>query len=87
MNNPSITIYSKPNCSFCDMAKKMLKHRDMPFEEKVLDVHYTKQWLTEQYPTAQVFPVIVWDGYYIGGSKELRSKLTEVSLNEQLLNE
>ena len=71
------------------MAKKMLEHRNLLFEEKMLDTHFTKEWILEQYPHATLFPLIVWDGFYIGGSKELRHKLHESDLNTplQLLNE
>ena len=31
----SITIYSKPNCVFCDKAKAMVKNLNLDYEEKM----------------------------------------------------
>ncbi len=32
-----ITIYSKAQCQFCDMAKSLLKSKDIPFKEIRVD--------------------------------------------------
>ena len=32
-----LTVYSKAQCSFCEVAKKYLKEKDIAFEEKRID--------------------------------------------------
>ena len=33
-----LTVYSKAQCSFCEVAKKYLKEKDIAFEEKRIDL-------------------------------------------------
>jgi glutaredoxin len=69
--NKRIVIYTKPDCSYCVDAKSVLKNNNIPFEEKVLDLNFTREYLLEEYPSAKTFPVIVIDEKYIGGYTEL----------------
>jgi glutaredoxin len=87
MNN-HIEIWSKPNCPYCSHAKNVLRNANISFTEKMLDIDFTREHLIETYPTAKQFPVVVIDGFYIGGYFELREKLNEEKQNtQQLLNE
>jgi glutaredoxin 3 len=84
----NIEIWTRPDCSFCTRAKKALFTHNINFIEKKLDVDFTKQILTETYPKAKTFPIVVVDGFYIGGFAELNKRLNEeFSDNRQLLNE
>ena len=69
--NKRIVIYTKPDCSYCVDAKSVLKNNNIPFEEKVLDLNFTREYLLEEYPSAKTFPVIVINEKYIGGYTEL----------------
>ena len=69
--NKRIVIYTKPDCSYCVDAKSLLKNNNIPFEEKVLDLNFTREYLLEEYPSAKTFPVIVINEKYIGGYTEL----------------
>ena len=83
-----IVIWSKPDCQYCTLAKMELNNRNIPFEEKVLGRDFTKEILLEAYPTAKSFPVVVVDGFFIGGYSQLNQRLSEEYSNKsQLLNE
>jgi hypothetical protein len=44
--------------------------------------------LVENYPSAKSFPLIIIDGFYIGGYEQLKNKLNESSdTTQKLLNE
>lgn len=83
-----VVIWSKPNCPYCSRAKNVLTAHNIPFNENVLDRDFTREILTELYPTAKTFPVIVVDNFYIGGYTQLVEKLNELNNSTQrLLNE
>ena len=83
-----IELWTRPGCSHCSRARKLLESHGVSFNEKVLDVNFTKEQLLENYPTAKTFPVIVIDGFFIGGYSQLIARLNE-EFNDprQLLNE
>lgn len=79
-------VYSKPGCGFCDKAKTLLTSKNLPFEEKVLDVgqvkqpnvnYYTVEQLRHIVPGARTVPQIFEDGQLIGGYDALQKKLGE----------
>ena len=83
-----IEIYSKPNCVFCERAKTVLMQRQIPFVEYKLDIDFTREILLEKFSEARSFPVIVVDGFYIGGYDQLQQKLNEETKDtRKLLNE
>jgi glutaredoxin 3 len=83
-----IEIYSKENCTYCVSAKNLLTSKNKLFTEHKLGVDYTREQLLEKFPNAKSFPVIVVDGYHIGGFVELNKILTEESMDtRKLLNE
>lgn len=84
----NVVIWSKPNCPYCTSAKEILRDFNLPFTEKVLDRDFTREILLETYPTAKTFPVVVVDGFYIGGYNQLSEKLNEQkNTSQRLLNE
>jgi glutaredoxin 3 len=84
----TVEMWTKKNCPYCTRAKSLLNTHNIPFTEKVLDVNFTKEQLVETYPSAKSYPVIVIDGFYIGGYTQLATKLNEeFSDSRQLLNE
>jgi glutaredoxin len=70
-----IEIYSKENCSYCTNAMKYLNDARIPFFEYKLNEDFTKESLLTRYPNATTFPVIVVDGFYIGGFTELKEQV------------
>ena len=78
------TIYSKPDCSFCDKAKYLLMANGLTYEELVLDMgqvkedgvqYYTVQELKELVPNARTVPQIFRNNNLLGGFEALRTSL------------
>lgn len=83
-----VEIYTKSNCIHCTKAKKLLANNQIPFLEQKLDVHFTREHLKQLFPEAATYPVIVVNGFNIGGARELEEMLIEQHKDTtQLLNE
>lgn len=84
----AIEIYSKNNCTFCDQAKMILKMHGRDFVEYKLDEDFTREILVSKFPEAKSYPVVVLDGFHIGGFDQLKKHLTEeTSDNRKVLLE
>ena len=79
------TIYSKPNCTYCDQAKALLNSRGIEYDEKIIDVgqpkvegkeYVTVAQLKEVVPTATTVPQILKGDTLIGGFTQLRQHLS-----------
>ena len=75
-----ITIYGKPNCTFCDQAITLCEMMSVPFEYKSLGEHFDVDWLITHFQnnygvTPKAMPQIINDERYIGGFKELKQAL------------
>jgi glutaredoxin len=73
----TIEIYSKNNCAFCEQAKQILRTHGKDYIEYKLDEDFTREILLSKFPEAKTFPVIVLDGFNIGGFEQLKRHLTE----------
>lgn len=82
-----IEIYSKPDCPYCTAAKMLMDAHGLRYEEKVLNINFTREHLLETYPTAKAFPVIVVDNFYIGGYNHFKTLVESKQDNKQLLKE
>jgi glutaredoxin 3 len=71
MIDGAVEIYTKPNCGYCVKAKQLLALAKIPYVEHRLDVDFTREMLLEKYPEAKTYPVVVIDGFFIGGSTDL----------------
>lgn len=86
----NIVLYTKQNCVFCENAKKLLQSKNMSYSEQVLGSDFTREFLIERFPDASTYPIVVIDGFNIGGYNELFMKLNEESYkqtHEKLLME
>ena len=86
----NIVLYTKQNCMFCENAKKLLQSKNIPYSEQVLGSDFTRELILERYPDASTYPIVVIDGFNIGGYNELFMKLNEESYkqtHEKLLME
>lgn len=72
-----VVIWSKPNCTYCDQAKNLVKSKNIEFEERMIGNGYTKEQLLDVVPNARSVPCIFVDDVYIGGFNELRTILQE----------
>lgn len=78
------TVYSKPNCTFCNQAKQLLASKSLEYKEIEIDVGQPKvlgktyvaaSVLKEKVPTARTVPQIFHDETHIGGFTELKEFL------------
>ncbi len=78
-------VYSKPNCTYCEQAKQLLKAKNQVFEERVIDVgqpkvdgtvYVTVDEVRQRAPSAKSVPQIFLDDRLVGGFTELRAELT-----------
>lgn len=84
----NVLIYTKNQCSFCTNAKTLLNTKGIAYTEMRLGEDFTKEFIVENFPEARTFPVIVVDGFNIGGYQELQKMLTEQTQDtKKLLNE
>lgn len=83
-----VTIYTKDNCNQCTKAKMTLTNKGINYNELKLNQDFTREALLEMYPNVKTFPVIVIDGFNIGGYTELQSMLNEETQdNKKFLTE
>jgi glutaredoxin 3 len=80
-----VEIYSKPNCSYCALAKQVLRDNGISFSENILEKDFTRETLKEKFPSATSYPIIVLDGYFIGGYNQLKTIIEEKNNNSQKL--
>jgi glutaredoxin len=70
-----VTIYGKPACSYCVMAKTLCEQKSVPFQYLTLDKDYTTEEFFDKFPTARTFPQIMIESEAIGGYSELEKRL------------
>jgi len=81
-------IYTKDDCSYCHMAKQALTTLGIGFSEQKLHRDFTRDQILEKFPNARTFPIIVVDGFAIGGYNELKEHLAaQTGSSKILLNE
>lgn len=78
----NFTVYSKPNCPQCEMAKALISNQQMRYKEILLDTghhkdegkeYITRDELLSLIPTAKSMPQIFLNDKYVGGYTELRT--------------
>jgi len=72
-----ITIYSKPDCGYCVMAKNLAEQRGCDVEYLTMGEDYSPKELMDTFPGARTFPQIICDGEKIGGYSALVEILTD----------
>jgi glutaredoxin len=83
-----VTLYTKQNCSYCNQAKVLLASKNISYTELKLDSDFTRENLLEMFPRATTFPVVVVDGFNIGGFSQLQTMINEQTTSTaRLLNE
>ena len=76
----SVVLYKKPNCSYCNKAENLLSTYNINYDSFMLDVDFKRDWLVEEYPVAKTFPVVVVDGFFLGGFTELNEYVNNQKL-------
>lgn len=83
-----VTLYTKQDCFYCSQAKVLLASKNISYTELNLDSDFTRENLLEMFPTAATFPVVVVDGFNIGGFTQLKYMIEEQTTSTaKLLNE
>ena len=73
-----VTVYSKPNCQFCDKAKALLTQLKHEYTEKVVTKDISLEELFKELgKTVRTIPQIVIDENHIGGFNELREHFVD----------
>ena len=71
-------VWSNVGCSYCEQAKNLLKTKGIEVEERnIASGTWTVQQLQEAVPGARTVPQIFLNDEYVGGYKELETKLQE----------
>lgn len=71
----NVAVWSKPQCPYCDMAKRLLEQKGIAYTSVTLGEEFTRDDVVAKFPTARTFPIIEIDNEYIGGYNELRQKI------------
>jgi len=71
------TVWTKPGCPFCDMAKTLLEQKGIAYEERNIGNGWTREQLLEAVPTAKTVPQIFIDDQYIGTFEHLKQHFTQ----------
>jgi|TARA_R110000803_G_scaffold133092_2_gene200300 glutaredoxin 3 len=82
-SNETTIVYSKPNCSFCVMAKTLLKRKNIPFVEMIIGKDIPVQQLMEEFeinklPPPRTAPQIIFKGKYMGGYVQLEDHFKSI---------
>lgn len=72
-----IVVWSKANCPQCDMAKRLLKSKNIEFTENKIGDGYEVEDLRNIVPNASSVPQIIIDGEPIGGYNQLVKYLNQ----------
>ena len=69
----TITIYSKPNCVFCDKSKALVKGLGLTYDEKMFgkDFNSPEELYEAVGKQVRTMPQILIDGKLIGGYNQL----------------
>jgi glutaredoxin len=65
-------VWSKDHCPYCEMAKNLLKTRNIQFEERKIGEGWTREQLLEAVPGARTVPQIFIDDKLIGTYDQLK---------------
>lgn len=76
-------VWSKNQCIYCEWAKNLLRENEIEFEERNINVDYSKQdminYLEEYHDIDSqqkiTMPQIIVANHYVGGFSELKTHL------------
>ena len=82
MMTMQITIYSKPNCIYCDKSKALLKGLGLTYEEKMFgkDFKSVEELYEAVGKQVRTMPQIKIDGVLVGGYNQLVEHMADKGL-------
>lgn len=69
------TVFSKDNCQYCEMAKRLLDANQQDYLEVKLGRDMQIDEFKTRYPNQRTVPLILKDGQEIGGYQDLETYL------------
>ena len=80
-----ITIYTGPQCNYCDAAKRLLIRNKAPYNEiNIATVEGAMDEMIEKANGKRTIPQIFFDNQHIGGYDEVRALERENKLQDLL---
>ena len=83
MSNVIMYTRKEPYCYYCDEAKKMLKYYGVEYENIVIGEDISRYKFLMDFPNVKTVPAVFFDETYIGGLKELKERVWELSGNNK----
>jgi len=83
----NVIVYTREACSYCTNAKMLLNSKGLSYTEYKLGEDFTRETLLEMFPGATTYPVIVLDGFNIGGYQQLKERLDQPNDSRKFLTE
>lgn len=80
-------IYSKKNCSYCTLAKDLLKRKNATYTETVLDEDMSVHDFMVLFPEIKTMPFIILNGSKLGRQGGYRDLLEYYKNKPELLLE
>lgn len=76
--NYKAIVWSKNNCSYCDMVKMMLSQHNVEIEERNIETTSSLEDLRKVLPTARTLPQVFINSKYIGGFTAVQEYLNKL---------
>ena len=79
------TVYSLPNCKYCEMTKALLKTAGQEFREEVIGIDILREEFIDRYPYQKTAPLIFDNEINVGGYDDLIEYLEKKGRGPQLI--
>ena len=76
-----IEIWGKPNCNYCELAKKYCEEKQLKYTYKTLGEDFTREEVLKEFPDAKTFPQIKINNKAIGGYLQLPLYIEDTAYN------
>lgn len=77
-------IYTKPNCSYCLLAKDLMNERNIFYNEIKIGENISRDEIISLFPTMKTVPIILFDNKLIGGYTDLVVYLGDIGDEKRL---
>lgn len=84
MTQPTVTLFSKPNCQYCDRAKAVLKRAEVSYKEYDVTVNQRNADASVYLSGVATVPQIFIGDYHINGAEDLEQLETTGRLKKLL---
>ena len=76
-------VWSKIQCPYCDMAKRLLQNKEVTYEERMIGDGWTREQLLEAVPGARTVPQVFIDDEYVGTYEHLKEYFKNNEITRQ----